>query len=120
MSVACGSGEKRHFVMAGTAQERQQPLMFGPTGDDGPGNPAARVSDMNAMIHIHGPHDGQFIVQFLTADGRSLSILVPEEKGAVLGDVQERMPYGLAVHDIVETVPAEGEPEIRNAQESRK
>jgi hypothetical protein len=72
------------------------------------------------MIHIHGPQDGQFIVQFVTADGRSLSILVPAEKAAVLDDFQERMPYGLAVRDIVEVVPAEGEPAVRNAQESTR
>ena len=75
---------------------------------------------MNAMIHIHGPHDGQFIIQFVTAAGQSLSILVPEEKAAVLSEVQERMPYGLAVRDIVEAAPAEGEPEIRNAHESTR
>jgi hypothetical protein len=35
---------------------------------------------MTAMIQIHGPHEGKFIAQFLTADGRSLAILVPEEQ----------------------------------------
>jgi hypothetical protein len=75
---------------------------------------------MNAMIHIHGPYDGNFITQFITADGRSLSVLVPEEKAEVLRDLQERMPYGLAVRDIAEVVPAPGEPEIKNAHESRK
>jgi hypothetical protein len=62
----------------------------------------ARVIDMTAMIQIHGPHDGKFIAQFLTADGRSLAILVPEGQADVLRDLQERMPYGLAVRDIAE------------------
>lgn len=52
------------------------------------------------MIHIHGPHEGNFVLQFLTADGRSLAVLVPEEKAAVLHDIQECMPYGVAVRDI--------------------
>jgi len=33
---------------------------------------------MTAMIHIHGPQDGNFLAQFLTRDGRSLTILVPD------------------------------------------
>jgi hypothetical protein len=59
---------------------------------------------MSAMIHIHGPSDGNFILQFLTADGRSIAILVPEEKSQVLHEIQERMPYGLAVQDIDEAL----------------
>jgi hypothetical protein len=55
---------------------------------------------MTAMIHIHGPQDGNFIAQFLTKDGRSLAILVPEGNAAVLRELQESMPYGLAVRDI--------------------
>jgi hypothetical protein len=55
---------------------------------------------MTAMIHIHGPQDGNFIAQFLTKDGRSLTILVPEGNADVLRDFQESMPYGLAVRDI--------------------
>jgi len=55
---------------------------------------------MSAMIHIHGPEDGNFIAKFVTADGRSLAILVPEKSAAVLRDLQEHMPYGLAVRDI--------------------
>ena len=55
---------------------------------------------MTAMIHIHGPQDGNFLAQFLTKDGRSLTILVPEGNAAVLRDLQESMPYGLAVRDV--------------------
>jgi hypothetical protein len=55
---------------------------------------------MTAMIHIHGPQDGNFLAQFLTKDGRSLTILVPEANAAVLRELQECMPYGLAVRDI--------------------
>jgi hypothetical protein len=55
---------------------------------------------MTAMIHIHGPQDGNFMAQFLTKDGRSLTILVPEGNAAVLRDLQESMPYGLAVPEI--------------------
>jgi hypothetical protein len=58
------------------------------------------VIDMAAMIQIHGPHNGKFIARFLTADGRSLSIAIPESQAEVLRDIQEHMPYGLAVHDI--------------------
>jgi hypothetical protein len=57
---------------------------------------------MSAMIQIHGPCDGKFIVQFVTAAGRSLSILVPEAQAAVLRDFQELIPYGLAVRDVEE------------------
>ena len=94
--------------------------MWAAKGDDRPGNAGSAVSDMNAMIHIHGPLDGNFIVQFVTADGRSLSILVPEEKAKLLHDVQERMPYGLAVRDIPEIVPADGEPAMKSAHGSPK
>lgn len=57
---------------------------------------------MTAMIQIHGPRDGKFIAQFVTADGRSLSILVPEAQAEVLRDIQEIIPYGLAVRDVEE------------------
>jgi hypothetical protein len=57
---------------------------------------------MPAMIQIHGPRDGKFIAQFVSADGRSLSILVPEVQAAVLRDIQELIPYGLAVRDVEE------------------
>ena len=62
---------------------------------------------MTAMIQIHGPHNGKFIAQFLTADGRSLSILVSEGEADVLRDIQEHMPYGIAVRDVVEATAEE-------------
>jgi hypothetical protein len=55
---------------------------------------------MSAMIHIHGPENGNFIAQFVTADGRSLAIIVPGENAAVLRDLQELIPYGVALRDI--------------------
>ena len=58
------------------------------------------VIDMAAMIQIHGPHEGKFVAQFMTPDGRSLAIAIPESQAEVLRDIQEHMPYGLAVHDI--------------------
>ena len=61
---------------------------------------------MAAMIQIHGPQDGKFIAQFLTADGRSLAIIVPEAQAEVLRDIQEFMPYGVAVRDIDATLTA--------------
>ena len=63
---------------------------------------ATQVMDMAAMIQIHGPHDGKFVAQFVTADGRSLSIFVPEAQAEVLRDIQEHMPYGLAVRDVAD------------------
>ena len=62
----------------------------------------ARVIDMNAMIQIRGPENGNFVAQFLTRDGRSLAILVPEAQADVLRELQEHMPYGLVVRNIVE------------------
>lgn len=56
--------------------------------------------DMSAMIYIDGPKDGNFVAKFVTADGRSLAILVPEKSAAVLRDLQELMPYGIAVRDL--------------------
>jgi hypothetical protein len=55
---------------------------------------------MSAMIHIHGRPGGDFIVQFVAADGRSLAIAIDEKHGEVLRDLQESMPYGLAVPHI--------------------
>jgi hypothetical protein len=59
-----------------------------------------RGDAMSAMIHIHGRPGGEFIVQFVAADGRSLAIAVDEKNAEVLRDFQECMPYGLAVPDI--------------------
>jgi hypothetical protein len=60
---------------------------------------------MNAMIHINGPQDGNFIVQFVTKEGRSLSILVPQAQGKLLAEFQENIPYGIAVRELVEADP---------------
>ena len=55
----------------------------------------------SAMIEILGPRDGKFTVQFTAADGRVLTMHVPAERASVLRDIQESMPYGIAVHDVV-------------------
>jgi hypothetical protein len=54
-----------------------------------------------AMIEIRGPRDGKFVIQFTAADGRSLAVFVPAEQASILRDIQESMPYGIAVHDLV-------------------
>jgi hypothetical protein len=61
----------------------------------------AQTAPTTAMIEIQGPQDGNFIVRFTAADGRSLAIVVPAEQASVLRDIQESMPYGVAVHDLV-------------------
>jgi hypothetical protein len=68
----------------------------------------AKTAMTAAMIEIRGPHDGKFIAQFTAADGRSLEIHVPVEQASVLRDIQEGMPYGIAVHDLV-AIEAEAE-----------
>ena len=62
---------------------------------------------MTAMITIDGPQDGHFIVRFSTRDGRSLSVAIPAAKADVLRELQEHIPYGIAVRELVE-VDAEG------------
>ena len=52
---------------------------------------------MAAMINIIGPREGKYIVAFATEDGRSLSVAVSAANADVLADIQERIPYGLAV-----------------------
>ena len=61
----------------------------------------AQTELTTAMIEIQGPQDGNFIVKFSAADGRSLAILVPADQATVLRDIQESMPYGIAVHDLI-------------------
>ena len=68
----------------------------------------AQTELTTAMIEIQGPQDGNFIVKFSAADGRSLAILVPADQATVLRDIQESMPYGIAVHDLI-AVKAEAE-----------
>jgi hypothetical protein len=55
---------------------------------------------MAAMINIIGPSEGKYIVAFTTEDGRSLGLVVSEAHADVLADIQERIPYGLAVPDV--------------------
>ena len=55
---------------------------------------------MAAMINITGPSEGKYIVAFTTEDGRSLGLVVSEAHADVLADIQERIPYGLAVPDV--------------------
>ncbi len=62
----------------------------------------------SAMIEIRGPRHGNFTIRFTAADGRSLAVDVPIQQASVLRDIQESMPYGIAVRDVV-AVEAEGE-----------
>lgn len=69
-----------------------------------------QVIAMAAMIQIHGPHDGKFVAQFVTADGRSLAIFVPEAQAEVLRDIQEHIPYGIAVRDVADVFAVAADP----------
>jgi hypothetical protein len=55
---------------------------------------------MAAMINIIGPSEGRYVIAFTTEDGRSLGLVVSEAHAGVLADIQERIPYGLAVPDV--------------------
>jgi hypothetical protein len=61
------------------------------------------------MINIHGPRGGKYLVEFRTDDGRTLGLFVPASHAEVLRELQEAMPYGLLVRDVVgereETAP---------------
>ena len=57
---------------------------------------------MAAMIDIIGPNAGKYIVAFRTEDGRSMGLLVSAAHADVLGEIQERIPYGLAVPDVAD------------------
>jgi hypothetical protein len=57
-------------------------------------------ANMAAMIDIIGPNGGKYIVAFRTADGRSMGLLVSAAQAEVLGEIQEKIPYGLAVPDL--------------------
>jgi hypothetical protein len=51
-------------------------------------------------IMIYGPKDdGTCVVEFMTAEGDVLAILIPRSETAVIKHFQERMPYGLFVPD---------------------
>jgi hypothetical protein len=50
---------------------------------------------------IHGPKsDGTYVIQFKTAEGETLAIIVPVGETRVLKHFQARMPYGLFVPDV--------------------
>jgi hypothetical protein len=52
-------------------------------------------------IMIYGPKDdGTYVVEFMTAEGDVLSILIPRTETHVIRHFQERMPYGLFVPDV--------------------
>jgi hypothetical protein len=52
-------------------------------------------------IMIYGPKDdGTHVVEFMTAEGDVLSILIPRTETHVIRHFQERMPYGLFVPDV--------------------
>src|SRR5437762_8645559 len=61
----------------------------------------ARRADMPGMISIHGPRGGKYLVEFRTDDGRALGLFVPTSHAEVLRELQEAMPYGLLVRDVV-------------------
>jgi hypothetical protein len=75
---------------------------------------------MAAMINIIGPSDGKYIVTFATEDGRSLGLVVSEAHADVLADIQERIPYGLAVPDVGDAAPfiVEGYEEAKQGYQS--
>jgi hypothetical protein len=57
---------------------------------------AAEMTGQQNRIMIHGPeNDGTYVVEFRTADGKSLAISVPRGETAVL----KRMPCGLVLAD---------------------
>jgi hypothetical protein len=50
---------------------------------------------------IFGPKDvGTYVVEFRTAPGEALAILIPRTQTAVIRHFQERMPYGLIVPEV--------------------
>jgi hypothetical protein len=52
-------------------------------------------------IMISGPKDdGTYVVEFRTSEGDVLAISIPRTEAHVVRHFQERMPYGLFVHDV--------------------
>jgi len=50
---------------------------------------------------ISGPkEDSTYVVEFMTAEGDVLSILIPRTETHVIRHFQERMPYGLFVPNV--------------------
>jgi hypothetical protein len=72
---------------------------------------------MAAMINIIGPSEGKYIIVFATEDGRSLGVAVSEAHAGVLAEIQERIPYGLAVPDDVPFI-IEGYEEAKQGYQS--
>ena len=61
----------------------------------------AITPDGKNRIMIFGPKtDGTYVVEFWTAEGKSLAISIPRTETAVIRHFQERMPYGLFVPDV--------------------
>ena len=73
---------------------------------------------MAAMINIIGPSEGKYIIAFATEDGRSLGLVVSEAHAEVLAEIQERIPYGLAVPDVGDAFTIEGYEEARQGYQS--
>ena len=52
---------------------------------------------------IYGPKtDGSYVAEFRTAKGAVLPISIPRSEAAVIQHFQDRMPYGLFVHQNTE------------------
>jgi hypothetical protein len=61
----------------------------------------AITPDGKNRIMILGPEtDGTYVVEFSTAEGKSLAISIPRTETAVIRHFQERMPDGLFVPDV--------------------
>ncbi|MEA2903632.1 MAG: hypothetical protein QOG83_2716 [Alphaproteobacteria bacterium] len=52
-------------------------------------------------IKVIGPNrHGMYVVELRSGGGRSIALFVPDDQGGdVLRDIQERIPYGLVLHD---------------------
>ena len=54
-------------------------------------------------IMIFGPkEDGTYVVEFKTAAGEAMAISIPRTEAAVIRHLQERMPYGLFVPEVLQ------------------
>jgi hypothetical protein len=61
----------------------------------------AITPDGKNRIMIFGPEtDGTYVVEFRTAEGKSLAISIPRTETAAIRHFQERMPHGLFVPDV--------------------
>jgi len=57
------------------------------------------MSAKNRIMIYRPKNDGTYIVEFRTAEGKTLAISIPRTETAVIRHFQERMPYGLFVPD---------------------